>query len=243
MSLLTSVNEASADADLFIRNISGTGINGDAVPCIKAGEVFGALRVNNPLTGLIITGGGGSVAPLVSGVCGGYSNTTGGSQVRFGASLSSFQNVVLQDNLTTINGGLTVSGAGNDIIVNDDISLGGDIIFTASGSITGYYSANTTALNCADATDTVVPNPSALTTGTYAVMASTAPGGQAQQQIATIARYTSGVGWLFGGCMSNTAGSGRFGFNVATDRSTLVISNSTGSTQNGITVNFSKLLN
>jgi hypothetical protein len=37
-------------------------------------------------------------------------------------------------------------------------------------------------------------------------------------------------------------GAGRFGFNVATDRSTLIVSNSTGVAQNGVVINFNRIL-
>lgn len=246
MSLLKTANNGAEAQPYFIENIGGTGVQpANNVPCIKAGTAFGALRIADPEGGLVLVGGGIGGAPLVSGLRGGYADTTNGSQVRLGASVASFQNIVLTDANTTVNGTLSVAGTG-DIVVGDDISLGGDLTFTNGGtgaSISGFYSVNTASINCPDASDTVVPTPVSLTTGWHIVSCSTVPPGQTQQQVATIVRYTVGVGFLFGGCVSNTAGAGRFGFNVSADRSTLVLSNSTGAAQNGITVNFSKLMN
>lgn len=242
MSLIPTANSGAPTSDYYyIENLGGSGIGSDDVPCIKAGDFLGGLRVNNVSTGMILFGGSGTVNPTIQGIRGGWGSTAvNGGSVRLGASATSFQNIVLTDNLTTINGAVAmdVSGA--------DLTIGGDLVFTNGGigsSVSGFYSVNTAALNCPDASDTVVPTPSTLTTGWHVVSASTAPGGQAQQQVATVVRYTQGVGFLFGGCVSNTAGSGRFGFNVSTDRTTMVLSNSTGAAQNGVTVNFSKIAN
>ena len=248
MSLIPSANSGAPSGDFYyIENIGGSGVQpADSVPCIKAGSAFGAIRIADPSAGLVLVGGGIGGAPLTSGLRGGYDNTTNGSLVRLGASVASPSNIVLTDSLTTINTSVTIAGAGADLVVPDQISLGGNLFFTNGGtgsSVSNFYSVNTAALNCPDSDDTVVPTPSTLTTGWHIVSASTAPGGQAQQQVATVVRYTVGVGFIFGGCVSNTAGTGRFGFNVSTDRSTMILSNSTGAAQNGVTVNFSKIAN
>lgn len=238
MSLLKSANTGAEDVPYFIENIGFPGGVNALAPCIK-GSSLGTVVVGNASAGLVLRGdtlannnriGGGQVS---------------GGQLQIGNSTTSFQNIVLTDGITTVNGTLSVP-AGGDIFVGDDISLGGDLTFTNGGtgsSISGFYSVNTAPIDCPDASDTVVPTPGSLTTGWHIVSCSTVPPGQTQQQVATIVRYTVGVGFLFGGCVSNIAGTGRFGFNVSADRSTLVLSNSTGAAQNGITVNFSKLMN
>lgn len=241
MSLLRTANHGAEAQDYFIENIGGSGDGLAPVPCIKAGDALGLIRIGNPTTGLIA----GATTSGTARLRGGGPTSAGGSTLALGASDASFQNIVLTDGITTVNGTLSVP-AGGDIFVGDDISLGGDLTFTNGGtgaSISGFYSVNTAPIDCPDASDTVVPTPGTLTTGWHIVSCSTVPPGQTQQQVATIVRYTVGVGFIFGGCVSNTAGAGRFGFNVSADRSTLVLSNSTGAAQNGVTVNFSKLMN
>ena len=248
MSLLASVNSGATSLPYAIQNVGRTA----DTPCIKAGFLSAipgvsdsVVRVGNPVNGMILTGGGGSVIPLVRGINGGSATTAGGEQLLIGASSASFQNIVLTDGVTAINGDLVMSAATSDLTVGGDILVGGGIGFLngASGeSISNYYQQNSGPYNCPDGADTVVANPAGLTAGWHIVAAITAAGGQAQEQVASIA-YWSGAGWVAGGCCSSIAGTGRFALNVSTSRTTLVLSNSTGVAQNGVTVNFAKLLN
>jgi hypothetical protein len=247
MSLLATVNAANAQQSYFIENIGGNGDQpNNPVPCIKTGDAFGAIRIADASGGMVLVGGGIGGAPLISGLRGGYNDTTNGSQVRLGSSVTSFQNIVLTDGITTVNGTLNVPGAG-DIVVGDDISLGGDLNFTnglsAGASISGYYSANTPALNCPDGADTAIPAVAGLTSGWHIVSCSTAVGGQTEQQVSDMVFRTAGGLYTFGGSLRTPAGTGSFGFKVTADRTGLVLSNSTGAAQNGVTVNFTKILN
>jgi hypothetical protein len=54
---------------------------------------------------------------------------------------------------------------------------------------------------------------------------------------------TAGGLYTFGGSLRTPAGAGSFGFKVTADRTGLVLSNSSGAAQNGVTVNFTKILN
>jgi hypothetical protein len=150
MSLLPSTNAGSDTLDYFIQNIGGTGV-ASAPPTIKGGLLAPGggfsdttVRVGNPATGMVLTGGGGAVLPLLRGINGGSDNTTGGESLVIGASEASFQNIVLTDNATRINSDLTLGAAA---------TVGsGDIIFANGGtgsSISGYFSG---------VTQVVVPN-------------------------------------------------------------------------------------
>lgn len=238
MSLLPVVNKGADSVAYFMENIGGPGLTAADAPCIK-GTTLGAVRVGNTAAGVLIRGDTLSTANRIAG-----GQTSGGS-LTIGNSTTSFQNVVLTDGATTVNTPLTID-QGFGIITDGDVSCGGDLVLAngATGkSISGYYSVPTAALNCPDATDTVVPNPAGLTQGYYIVAVSTAVGGQNQQQVSSIAYRTSGGLWAIGGCCSSIAGAGRFGLNVSLDRTTMVLSNSTGVAQNGCTVYFSKLMN
>lgn len=237
MSLLPSVTAGSSSVSYFIENIGGSGADIAAPPCIK-GTSLGTVRVGDPDTGLALRSDPAGVVNFVRG------GAVAGSTLQLGASATSFQNITLTDNLTTVNTPFIMSNAANDLIVAGDIGVGGDVIFATAGkSISGYFNATNAPQNViSGAPDAVVPNPAGLTTGWYLVACSCAPGGQTQEQISTIARYVTGSGWLVGGCVSNLAGAGRFGFNVAVDRSTLMLANSSGADQL-VTVLFAKILN
>ena len=189
MSLLTSVNAGSASVDYFIENIGGPGNSAADAPCIK-GSTLGAILVGNPAAGVIIRGdtiannnriGGGQVA---------------GGQFQIGNSTTSFQNIVLTDGITTVNGTLAVAGAG-DLIIGDDISLGGDLTFTngATGaSIVGMY-ANTMPVVGAGP----VANPPGLTEGLYSVILVPAAGNELAQPSGIF--YRTATTW-FGNAVS-----------------------------------------
>jgi hypothetical protein len=194
MSLLATVNAANAQQSYFIENIGGNGDQpNNPVPCIKTGDAFGAIRIADASGGMVLVGGGIGGAPLISGLRGGYNDTTNGSQVRLGSSVTSFQNIVLTDSITTINGTLNVPGGG-DIVVGDDISLGGDLTFTngqsAGASISGYYAA-TVAVAGAGA----VANPAGLTAGVYLVVYAGSGAGNENAQPSGVF-YWSGTAWV-----------------------------------------------
>lgn len=113
----------------------------------------------------------------------------------------------------------------------------------AYGSVSGYYNSTIT-VSAADGADTVVPKPSNLTQGWYIVAVQQPSGSGGQEQVSAIAHYnsTSSV-FDIGGCCSSVAGDGRFGLNVANNRSTLLISNSTGANFPSTIVNYVKLTN
>jgi hypothetical protein len=237
MSLLPTVTAGSTSVSYFIENVGAPGgVNFDT-PCIK-GSITGAIRVGDPDAGLVLRGDVGGVNSFIRG------GAAAASTLALGSSSASFQNIALTDNLTTINTPLIMTNPANDLIVAGDIGVGGDVIFATAGkSISGYFNAQNAPQNVIDgAPDAAVPNPAGLTTGWYIVSCACAPGGQPQEQISTIARYVVGSGWVVGGCNSNLAGAGRFGFNVAVDRSTLALANNSGANQL-VTVFFAKLLN
>jgi hypothetical protein len=240
MSLLTSTNEGSSAQKYFIENIGGSGNGAANVPCIKAGDALGLVRIGNPTTGLIA----GATPSGTARVRGGGPTSAGGSTLALGASDASFQNIVLTDGITTINGSLSVPGAG-DIFLGDDLNLGGDIIFTngaAGTSISGFYSVTGAPLNCPNGVDTAIPNPAGITDGWHIVSCGTAVGGQTEQQVSDMVRRQGGL-YVFGGSLRTPSGTGSFGFKVTADRTGLVLSNSTGAAQNGVSVNFSKIAN
>lgn len=230
MSLLASTNSGSSGAPYFIENIGDPSPAG--VPCI-AGDSDGAVRVGDPETGLFLQGDRGGVDNFIRG------GAAAGSTLLIGSSAASYQNIALSDALTVVNTdlvcGTALTPASGDIILTNGMVSG--------TSISGYYTAANAPQNVIDgAPDAAVPNPAGLTTGWYIVACQCAPGGQTQQQISTMSRYVTGQGWIIGGCGSNLAGAGRFGFNVAADRSTLALANSSGADQL-VTVHFTKLLN
>jgi hypothetical protein len=185
MSLLTSVNSGSPNQNYFIENIGGNAAQPtNAVPCIKAGSSFGAIRVGNTANGLVIVGGSGD--DLVTGIRGGYADTTGGASVAIGSSTAVQNNIVLTDVVTTINTDVNIAG------VNSDLSVGGNINLTngATGkSITGFYSVST-----AVAGPGAQANPFGITAGTYLVAYVPTGGAQGQQPSGVF--YWSGTAWV-----------------------------------------------
>jgi len=164
MSLLPSTNAGSDTVSYFIENIGGSGDGANPVPCIKAGDALGRIRVGNPSTGLII----GSTTAGAAVVRGGGATSAGGSTLALGASEASFQNIVLTDGITTVNGTLSMPGAAGDLVVGDDITLGGDLTFSngaLGASISGYYFASVPV-----AAVGVIANPAGLTAGVYQIV-------------------------------------------------------------------------
>ena len=239
MSLLTSVNSGSPNQSYFIENIGGNAAQPtNAVPCIKAGSSFGAIRVGNTANGLVIVGGSGD--DLVTGIRGGYADTTGGASVTIGSSTASQNNVVLTDGLTTFVGDVVISGAGSDL------SVGGNIVLTngdsAGKSISGYYNEVTASASYPTGADTPIANPAGLTAGWYVVAAATATGGQQEEQVSVIVHRSAGGLWDIGGSIRSVAGAGTFGFKPSADRTTMVVQNDSGAAQTA-TIYWVKLLN
>jgi len=236
MSLLPSTNNGASAQNYFIQNIGGAGFTPiDVAPCIK-GNTVGAVRIGDPVNGLIVRGDTIANGNLIRG-----GHASAGS-LTIGNSSASASNIVLEDGLTTVNGILSTSGA---VVASGGLSVSGDITLLsgfAGDSITGYYTASTAPLNCPDVTDTVIPLPSTLTDGWFIVSCGTAPGGQVEQQVSDMIRLQSGI-IVFGGSLRTPAGSGSFGFKLNSAHTGLVLSNSSGAAQNGVTVNFSKVAN
>jgi hypothetical protein len=63
-----------------------------------------------------------------------------------------------------VNTSLTIAGAGADLTVPDTINVGGNINFTAGGSISGYQTAQIAVAGAG-----AQANPAGLTAGTYAL--------------------------------------------------------------------------
>jgi hypothetical protein len=198
MSLLTSVNAGTPAVNYFIENVGGTN---NPAPCIKGGLLGPApgfsdtaVRVGNPVDGMVLTGGGGTYLPLLRGINGGSADTTGGESLVIGASEASFQNIVLQDNATRVNSDLTLGAAA---------TVGsGDLIFANGGtgsSISGYYSVNT-----AVAATGAQANPAGITQGTYLVVYVPTGGAQGQQPSGVF--YWSGVAWAGNAVGANFTG-------------------------------------
>lgn len=235
MSLLASATRGSTEQPYFIENIGGAGLTAADAPCIK-GTTLGAIRVGNPAAGLVIRG---DTIVNANNIRGGQ--VSGGS-FQIGNSTTSFQNIVLTDGLTAINGSVQ---ANNGFAANSGLSVSGDITLVqgaAGDSISGYYEATTAPLACPDTVDTAIPLPVGLTDGWYVVSCGTPPGGQTEQQVSTLVYLTSGI-FAFGGSQRTPAGSGSFGFKLSPLHTGLFLSNSTGAAQNNVEVKFSKLLN
>jgi hypothetical protein len=202
MSLIPSANSGAPVGDFYyIENIGGSGNGADPVPCIKAGAALGLVRVGNPTTGLIA----GATAGGTARVRGGGATSAGGSTLALGASDASFQNIVLTDGVTTINGTLSVP-AGGDIFVGDDVTLGGDLSFTngqaAGASISGQY-VNTSPFAGGGA----VANPAGLTPGLYNVSVIGTGVGEELAQASAMCFRTVGNQWFGNGVSFNfTAG-------------------------------------
>jgi len=181
MSLLTSTNAGSATVDYFIRNLGGSGDQpANAVPCIAAGDAFGAIRIADPDAGMVLVGGGIGGAPTVSGIRGGGA---AGTTVTLGSSVASQQNIVLTDGATRINTDLTLGAAA---------TVGsGDLVFangSTGSSISGYYSVSTAVAGTG-----AQANPAGLTAGTYLVVYVPTGGAVGQQPSGVF--YWSGTAW------------------------------------------------
>jgi hypothetical protein len=150
---------------------------------------------------------------------------------------------LLQLSDPTIGGNINayVSSITANSVSADTISC--DTPLFAYGSVSGYANATKT-VNAVDGGDTPIVNPSNLSQGWWIVALQQPTGSGGQEQVSAIAHYNSTGGiWDIGGCCSSVAGSGRFGLNVASNRSTLVVSNSTGSAFPSTIAYFAKLMN
>jgi hypothetical protein len=195
MSLLTSVGSGSVGTKYYIENLDGNGEPGNDVPCIKAGSVFGAIRIAD-VSGMVLVGGGIGNTPLVSGVRGGGAS---GTTLTLGSSAASPTNIVLTDGLITVSGDMVLSGAGSDL------SVGGDIVLvngqSAGKSITGYFSGVTTLVVPNTGVGQAIANPAGITAGLYAITTDFTTGGNEAIQVATVAYWTGAV-WQGGSTLS-----------------------------------------
>ena len=243
MSLIPTANAGNASVPYFIENVGG-GANAAASPppCIKGGLLSAVpgvsdttVRIGNPETGMVLTGGGGASVPLTRGINGGVATTAGGEQLVIGSSALSFQNIALQDGVTRVNTDLTLGAAATP--------GSGDIIFAngATGSsISNYYSAVTQLVVPNTGAAQVIANPAGITAGLYAVTVDYTTAGNEAIQLATVAYYTGAV-WQGGNAVS-AAGPGSAVMAPSAGAATLDIAQSGGA---GVTANvrFRKLLN
>jgi hypothetical protein len=161
MSLLTTVASGSVGTKYYIENLGGNGDQPDnAVPCIKTGDAFGAIRISDPGAGLVIVGGGIGNTPLVGGIRGGGAS---GTTLTLGSSVASATNIVLTDGLVTVSGDMVLSGAGSDLSVGGNINLVNGQ--SAGKSISGYYAVSTAVAGTG-----AQANPAGLTAGVYNVL-------------------------------------------------------------------------
>jgi hypothetical protein len=197
MSLLTSVASGSVGTKYYIENIGGEGDQPlNAVPCIKTGDLFGAIRISDPGAGLVIVGGGIGNTPLVGGIRGGGA---AGTSVTLGSSTASQTNIVLTDGLVTFNADVVLSGAGSDLSVGGDINLVNGQ--SAGKSISGYFSGVTTLVVPNTGVGQAVANPADITAGLYAITTDFTTGGNEAIQVATVAYWTGAV-WQGGSTLS-----------------------------------------
>lgn len=233
MSLLTSTNSGSTEVDYFIQNIGGSGAGASDTPCIK-GTQFGAVRVGDPVFGMVIRGDtAGTGQGFIRG------GLAASSSLTLGSSTASASNIVLTDGVVTFNGDVVVSGSGSDL------SVGGNIILAngdaAGKSISGYYNATIASASYPDGADTVLATPGDLTPGWHIYATSAVAGSQAEECVSTLVYY-NGTLFTIGGTIQSVAGAGSFGFKVADNRTTMRLHNATGAAQT-VTVNIAKLLN
>jgi hypothetical protein len=239
MSLLTSVNAGTPAVNYFIENVGGTN---NPAPCIKGGLLGPApgfsdtaVRVGNPVDGMVLTGGGGTYLPLLRGINGGSADTTGGESLVIGSSETSFQNIVLTDNATRVNSDLTLGAAA---------TVGsGDIIFANGGtgsSISGYFSGVTQVVVPNTGVGQVIANPAGITAGLYAITTDYTTAGNEAIQVATVAYYTGAV-WQGGNAVS-AAGPGSAVLAPSPGAATIDIAQSGGGAVTA-NVRFRKLLN
>jgi hypothetical protein len=234
MSLLKSSNNGTESTPYFIENIGGhAGVDLTLAPCIK-GTAIGAVRVGNQQKGLVIRGD----ASGAGFIRGGAQNAGAGSSVTIGASTDSPSNVVLTDGLTTVNTSLTIAGAGADLTVPDTINVGGNLNFTAGGSISGYQTAQIAVV----ASGAQV-NPPGLTAGTYA-LTYVAPGAGNEPAQPSGIFIWSGTSW-FGNAVSFnfTAGVPNCAICPTAGGATLTIGGSAGAQPLPATIFLRKILN
>jgi hypothetical protein len=235
MSLIPTANSGSPNGDYyFIENIGGSGAVGDPgnAPTLK-GTQFGALRVGDPITGMVIRGD-----PAGTGLGFVRGGLAAGSSITLGASTASPSNVVLTDGLTTVNTSLTIAGAGADFVVPDQITLGGNLVFSAGGSISGYQTFQIPVV----ASGAQV-NPVGLTAGTYA-LTYVAPGAGNEPAQPSGVFVWSGTSW-FGNAISFnfTAGVPNCAICPTAGGATLTIGGSAGAQPLPATIFLRKLLN
>jgi len=194
MSLLTSVGSGSVGTKYYIENIGGNGDQpANAVPCIKTGDAFGAIRIADP-SGMVLVGGGIGGTPLVSGVRGGGAS---GTTLTLGSSLASQNNIILTDGLITVSGDMVLSGAGSDLSVGGDINLVNGQ--SAGKSISGYYSVSTAVSGGGSQA-----NPAGLTAGVYSVLYVPTGGAEGQQPSGVF--VWSGTQWFGNAVGANFTG-------------------------------------
>lgn len=230
------MTRGTPDIAYYMENVGGAGITAADAPCVK-GTTLGAVRVGNPAAGVIIRGDTLSAVTPGNRIAGGQ---TAGGSLTIGNSTTSFQNVVLTDNLTTINTPLTLVGAGNDLVVPDDISVGGNVVLAngpSGKSISGYYSANVAIVGAG-----AVANPAGLTDGVYLAVYVGAGAGNENAQPSGVFYYSSVGGWSGNAVSFNfTAGAPNCAIAPAAGGATLVVGGASVPA-NG-TVYFRKLLN
>lgn len=231
MSLLTSINSGAPNKNYFIENIGGPGTAGEDAPCIK-GTAIGAVRVGELNTGLVIRGD-----PAGTGLGFIRGGLAAGSSVTLGPSTAEPDHVVLTDAAITLNAPVVLAGAGNDLTVPDDINVGGDVVFTAGGSISGYQTFQIPVV----ASGAQV-NPVGLTAGTYALVY-VAPGAGNEPAQPSGVFVWSGTTW-FGNAISFnfTAGVPNCAICPTAGGATLTIGGSAGAQPLPATIFLRKLL-
>lgn len=232
MSLLKSSNNGTESTPYFIENIGGSSTDPVNAPTLK-GSPAGSVRVGHPTTGMVIRGdSAGTGQGFIRG------GLLAGSSVQLGASSGSPANVVLTDGLTTVNTSLTIAGAGADLTVPDTINVGGNLNFTAGGSISGYQTAQINVV----ASGAQV-NPAGLTAGTYA-LTYVAPGAGNEPAQPSGIFIWSGTTW-FGNAVSFnfTAGVPNCAICPTAGGATLTIGGSAGAQPLPATIFLRKILN
>lgn len=191
MSLLPVCNNGATNQSYFIQNVGGAGAGTADVPCIQ-GTTLGVVRVGNPAAGLLMTGS--TLGSNINSIVGGQAS---GGSLRLGNSSTSFQNIVLTDNLTTINTPTAIGGS-------NGLSIAGNLVFSGApvgASISGYYVASVPFVAGGGA----VANPAGLTTGLYSVIVVPTGAGNENAQAAAVCYY-SGTAWFGNGVSFNFTG-------------------------------------
>jgi hypothetical protein len=229
MSLLPLVNHGSANQTYYIENLGGTGDQpANAVPCIRAGDAFGAIRIADASAGMVIVGGGIGGTPLISAIRGGGA---AGTTLQLGASLASPTNIVLTDAATGVNTNLTM-GVGTSIsAVNLSISGNLDMNQTQVVDNLRYQQA----FNVADGTNDVALGTAqpALAQGSYAIFVSVT--GDPQIQPSAIGFWNGAIwsGGANGAAFTYPGGNVAVGIRPAAGGATLVMSNGSGAAITG----------